>query len=502
MLDRRNLLRAGGALAATAAVAGTGNSAYAAGGGSAGVATTADWATLSTRIQGDIVLPGDTAYEASKQLAIGEFDAINPAGVVYAENATDVSNVIRFAQESGLSLRTRSGGHNFAGWSTGNGVLLDVSRIKHITGGGQPTVHLGPGVQSIEAVTALKPYNQQFVTGTCPDVCVGGFLSGGGIGYQSRAFGIGSDSLVSAKLVLADGRVVRASQSCNSDLFWAIRGSGGGNFGVVVDFEVRPVSAPRMVFYEQIWSWDNAEAFLDAWQKWYVTTPRNSNAQVIVIQPDAGSGQPPIILQQGAYYGTKAQADAGLADLNSRVGATPATSKVLDLAFADGMQHVYGLADGAQHPPRTQWQRMRARMISKPLGTTGTKAALAAFQAMPTAGQTRYLSFMGLGGAVGDRAVSDTAFIHRDALFHVGFGVALYNAAPAAADSAAAVAWATNGFNTIDPLSTGHSYINFPDTYLPNWQEGYYGSNYSRLVQVKNTYDPNRFFNHPRAIGN
>ncbi|MFB7515220.1 FAD-binding oxidoreductase [Streptomyces sp. NPDC056144] len=502
MLDRRNLLRAGGALAATAAAVGTGTAAYADGGGSAGATASADWAGLSTRIQGDIVLPGDTAYEAAKQLTIGEFDAITPAGVVYAETAADVSNVIRFAQDSGLTLRTRSGGHNFAGWSTGSGVLLDVSRIKHITGGGQPTVHLGPGVQSIEAVTALKPFNQQFVTGTCPDVCVGGFLSGGGIGYQSRAFGIGSDNVVSAKIVLADGRVVRASKDCNSDLFWAIRGSGGGNFGVVVDFEVKPVSAPRMVFYEQIWSWDNADAFLDAWQKWYVTTPRNSSAQVIVIQPDAGSGNPPIILQQGAYYGTKAQADAGLADLQSRVGATPVASKVLDLPFSDGMQYVYGLGDGAQHPPRTQWQRMRARMVSKPLGTTGTAAALAAFEGTPVAGQTRYLSFMGLGGAVADKAVADTPFIHRNALFHVGFGVALHTPTPTTEESSAAVAWATNGFNTIDPLSTGHSYINFPDTYLPNWQNAYYGSNYSRLVQVKKTYDPNKFFNHPRAIGN
>ncbi|GHB17051.1 FAD-binding oxidoreductase [Streptomyces chryseus] len=501
MLDRRNLLRAGGALAATAAVAGTGTSAYADGGGGR-AATAPDWAALRSRIQGDVVLPGEATYDASKQLAIGEYDAIRPAGVVYGETADDVSAVVRFARDNGLTLRTRSGGHNFAGWSTGDGIVLDVRRIKHIKGGGRPTVHLGPGVHSIEALAALKPYNQQFVTGTCPDVAVGGYLSGGGVGYQSRAFGIGSDRVVSAQVVLADGRQVRASETCNPDLFWALRGSGGGNFGVVVDFEVRPVSAPRMVFYEQFWNWDDADAFLAAWQEWYVTTPRRSNAQVIVIQPDAGSGNPPLILQQGAYYGTKEQADAGLAELNSRVGATPASSKVLDLTFAEGMEHVYGIADGAPHPPRTQWQRMRARMISKPLGTSGTAAALAAFEATPTAGQTRYLSFMGLGGAVADLSPRANAFVHRDALFHVGFGVALGSAAPAAEDSSAAVAWATNGFNTIDPLSTGHSYINFPDTYLKDWQHAYYGENYARLVSVKKAYDPTRFFNHPRAIGN
>ncbi|MEU5041450.1 FAD-binding oxidoreductase [Streptomyces griseorubiginosus] len=499
MLDRRKLLRAGGVLAVSATGAAVTTSASAA---IRATGSAPDWERLRGALTGDVVLPGDTAYESAKQLAIGEFDSLLPQGVVYAETAQDVQKAVRFAVANGIKPRVRSGGHNFLGWSSSaDGFILDVRRLNHVSGGGSPTVHVGPGTWSIEAMKALKPHNQQMVTGTCHDVAVGGFLSGGGLGFQSRGFGIGSDRVVSAKVVLADGRLVTASETSNPDLFWALRGGGGGNFGVVVDFEVRPIDAPRMVFYEQTWDWADAEKFLTAWQQWYVDTPRRSNSQVIVIQPDAGSGNPPIVLQQGAYYGTRAQADAGLAELASLVGAKPAGSRVLDLAFSDGMEYVYGLAEGGSHP-RTQWQRMRARLVGKPLGSSGTAAALKAFEADPRAGQTRYLSFMGLGGAVGDLAPDATAFVHRGALFHVGYGVALGSAAPSADDAAAAVNWATQGFTTIDPLSDGESYINFPDQYLGGWHHAYYGANYDRLKALKRAYDPCRLFDFPRAIGN
>ncbi|MER6357298.1 FAD-binding protein [Streptomyces sp. NPDC001634] len=498
MLDRRNLLRAGGVLAASAAAGSAVTKSASAAIRAAG--STPDWQGLRAAISGDVVLPGDASYDTAKKLAIGEFDNLAPRGIVYAENAKDVQAAVRFARDNGIKPRVRSGGHNFLGWSSGE-LILDVRRINHVSGGGSPTVHVGPGTWSIEALNALKPHNQQLVTGTCHDVAVGGFVSGGGLGFQSRGFGVGSDRLVSAKVVLADGRLVTASEVSNPDLFWALRGSGGGNFGVVVDFEIRPISAPRMVFYEQTWDWADAEKFLTVWQEWYVTTPRESNGQVIVIQPDAGSGNPPVILQQGAYYGTKQQADAGLAQLASLVGAKPATSRVLDLAFDEGMQYVYGLAEGGSHP-RTQWQRMRARLVGRPLGAAGTAAALRAYEAEPRSGQTRYLSFMGLGGAVGDHAPGDTAFVHRDAFFHVGYGVALGTATPSEEESGAAVDWATKGFTVIDPLSDGQSYINFPDQYLGGWQNAYYGANYDRLKALKRAYDPYRLFDFPRAIGN
>jgi FAD/FMN-containing dehydrogenase len=499
MLDRRKLLRAGGVLAMSAAGAAATGSASAA---IRATGTAPDWAGLRETLTGDVVLPGDASYESAKQLAIGEFDALLPQSVVHAETAEDVRKAVRFALDNGVRPRVRSGGHNFLGWSSSEeGFILDVRRLNHVTGGGSPTVHVGPGTLSIEATNALKQHNQQLVTGTCHDVAVGGFLSGGGLGFQSRGFGIGSDRVVSAKVVLADGRLVTASDISNPDLFWALRGGGGGNFGVVVDFEIRPIEAPRMVFYEQVWDWADAEKFLTAWQQWYVNTPRRSTGQVIVVQPDAGSGNPPVVLQQGAYYGTREQADAGLAELASLVGAKPATSRVLDLPFSDGMQYVYGLAEGGSHP-RTQWQRMRARLVSKPLGSSGTAAALKAFEADPRSGQTRYLSFMGLGGAVGGLAPGATAFVHRSALFHVGYGVALGSAQPSAEDADAAVDWAGKGFTVIDPLSDGESYINFPDQYLGGWQHAYYGANYDRLKALKQAYDPGRLFDFPRAIGN
>lgn len=228
MLNRRNLLRVGGSAALAAVASGEGLLSPAFG-------ADTDWTRLAGRLQGDLVLPGDANYPYAKQLQFATFDWVNPQAIAYCETIADVQACVRVARRNGVDVRVRSGGHNFEGWSTGPGLVIDVSRLNHVSVGAS-TVHMGPGAASIDALAALAPYNKQIIAGTCPTVCPGGFLSGGGIGNQTRRFGLGADRLVSAKVVLADGSVVHCSPTRDSSLFWALRGSGGGSFGIVVDF--------------------------------------------------------------------------------------------------------------------------------------------------------------------------------------------------------------------------------------------------------------------------
>ncbi|MGC4892196.1 FAD-dependent oxidoreductase [Micromonospora sp. DT31] len=507
-MDRRNVLRAGGALLAGALAAGAAGAAAPVAAGAA----TPRWSRLRGQLTGDLVLPGDAAYSLAKQTEIAAFDSINPAAIVYCETPEDVRATIRFATYNGLAARTRSGGHNFAGWSTGEGVIIDVSRFNQaqVTGS---TVHIGPGTQGIDALTKLGPLGKQLAAGTCPTVRAGGWLTGGGVGFQTRTFGVGSDRLVSALIALADGRVVRASATEYPDLFWAIRGGGGGNFGIVLDFEVTPINAPRMVYYNLAWSWDDAPAFLTAWQQWSVAAPRTLSSQVIAVLPDAAPGTAPIVLMQGAYFGPQASLETALAELASEAGAQPVSSTVLDKPYTEAMLNVYGCADLSTDQcqrvgtnpeatiARAGWQRLRTRLSSRPFTAGEVNAVLAAFDADRRPGNTRYLSFTGLGGAANDPSPWATAYVHRTTEFQVGYGVAIANPRPDAADAQAASAWTDRGFNVINPLSNGESYINFPDMSLTDWQRSYYGGNYARLLMVKAKYDPYSFFNHPRSIG-
>ncbi|WP_230196910.1 FAD-binding oxidoreductase [Streptomyces coriariae] len=441
-----------------------------------------------------------------------ELDTVKPQGIVYCETVRDVSTAIKFAGDHDIAVHTRSGGHSLAGWSTGEGMVLDVSRLNRVSVG-HHTVGLGPGVQNIDALSALKPYNRQIVTGTCATIRQGGYLSGGGIGFQVRKFGIGSDRLVSARMVLSDGRVVHASEKTHSDLFWAIRGGGGGNFGVAVDFEVRPISSPRMVYFDSLWPWAKAQEIITAWQEWCSSGSDNLGSTLTVLLRDGAPGNVPIIKIAGGYHGPPAEIEQALNELAAEAGATPGFRTVQELPYDEAMKAVYfceqftvaechrvGSNPDAKIQ-RTPFLRERTRLLDRPMGGSGVADLLAAFEANRRAGHTGYLYFTALGGVANEVPRAQTAYVHRGAEFFVACATLLPTGQPPAEEAEAAMVWPTQAFNVIDPLSSGESYLNFPNPDLGDWRQAYYAENYSRLVSVKRRYDAPDFFRHPQSIG-
>lgn len=504
MLSRRSLLRGGGTVALAAATVGSSvGSVY----GSEG-----KWGQLRRHLEGDVVLPSDEAYTYSKQGVLVELDTVKPQAIVYCETPRDVSTAIKFAGDNHIPVHTRSGGHSLAGWSTGRGMVLDVSRLNHVSVG-HDTVRLGPGVQSVDALATLGPYNKQINTGTCATVRMGGYLSGGGIGFQVRKFGIASDRLVSARMALSDGRIVRASERSNSDLFWAVRGGGGGNFGVALDYEVRPISAPRMVCFDSLWPYDKAQEIVTAWQEWCSNGSNNLGSTLIVLLPDGAPGNVPTIKINGAYHGPQSEIEQALNELAAMTGATPTFRAVRELPYDEGMKAVYGCEAftlqqchrAGTNPdakiPRTPFLRERTRLLDRPAGSSGTADMLGAFEANRGSGQTTYLYITALGGVANELSRTETAYVHRGAEFFVACATLLANPQPPAEDAEAAMVWPTEALKVIDPLSSGESYLNFPNPDLGDWREAYYAENYSRLVSVKRRYDRPNFFRHPQSIG-
>jgi FAD/FMN-containing dehydrogenase len=505
---RRTILRAGAgaglALTASAAVAGGVTLAQ------ASTASAADFSGLGGQLQGDLVLPTDSGYTLAKQNQFAEFDAVTPTAVAYCETPADVQACVNFARANGISVRARSGGHNYRGWSTGEGLVVDTSRLRHATVGSS-TVRIGPGLQSIDALHALAPHGKQVIAGTCPTVCPGGFLSGGGIGYQTRKFGMGSDRVRSVQLVTADGRLIRASSSQYSDLFWALRGGGGGNFGIVTEFEVAPIAAPSMVFFNTTWSWDKAEEVFAAWQTWQLNSSVNLGSALIFMLPDAAPGAVPEIIVTGGYHGPESEAVAALDQLTALVGAQPTSRFHSDLPYHEAMKTAYGCGDLTQDQchregtgpdallHRTGWLREAYRFFDRPFSASDLNRIITAWDGDRVAGQRRFLHCMSVGGNANRISPTATAFPHRTANFIVGFTTQLDQ--PTASDAeAAAEAFVQKGSDLLDPLGIG-AYVNFPGSQLPDWATQYYGDNYLRLLQVKRRYDPNNFFQHPRSIG-
>ncbi|MFI5619832.1 FAD-binding oxidoreductase [Streptomyces sp. NPDC051567] len=506
MISRRSLIRAGAGVGAAAALTvGSGGLML------AQAAGTAPWSTLRRRLSGPLVLPADASYTTAKQVQLAQFDAIHPQAVAYCLDECDVATTVRFAQDNGLATAVRSGGHSAAGYSTTPGLVLDVSRMNTVRPG--ETVHLGPGSQGVDILNTLAPHGIQMASGTCPTVAAGGWIQGGGLGFASRRFGMGADRLVSARVVLADGRTVRAAQDEHPDLYWALRGGGGGNFGVVTDFEVRPVRIPSLTSYNLGFRWTDAASAILAWQDWIATAPRELSSELLfLLSTDAPAGSEPYVVLTGGYIGPQADCDRVLDRFVAAAGVPAVTRTVAELPYQQAMMKVFGCGEKTvtechrigyspdAQLPRDNHSTGRNLYFGAPWTRAAAEAALASFTADARPGQFRFLGLFAYGGQINDLAPNATAFVHRDALFNAGFSVGLTRPDAGQDDKDRAQAWANGAFTTMDPYSLHRSYQNYMDPALTDWRQAYYGQNYARLRTVKRAYDPHRFFRFAQGI--
>ena len=189
-------------------------------------------ATLWREVRGQVILPDDPDYDEARKVWNGMIDK-RPAALVRAARAEDVVPVLRVARSAGLALAIRGGGHNVAGMgSVDDGLVLDMGDLRSVTvdpAAGLVRIEAGATLRDIDLAT--EPHGLAVPIGVVSGTGIAGFTLGGGVGWQTRAYGLAIDNLVSAEVVLPDGELVRADATSHPDLFWALRG-GGGNFGV------------------------------------------------------------------------------------------------------------------------------------------------------------------------------------------------------------------------------------------------------------------------------
>ena len=502
MISRRSLFGAGaGALALPGVRITTGRTRH-------GVA----WRQLDARLHGRLVLPGDADYPTAKQLNDQRFDAVSPAAVAYCAGASDVARSLEFAQRHHIPFRVRSGGHSLAGFSTTTGLVIDVGGLNSITvGDGEVTI--GPGAQGVDVTDALTPHGLALVGGYHPSVASGGFFQGGGLGLLTRSLGMGCDRIASARVVLADGSVVTASPTRHRDLYWAIRGGGGGNFGVVTSYTLTPAPAPQIALTNLVWTYDRTADMLDGYARWLVDAPRTLTGGIFISLNDAGPGNTPVPAAFVASTAGPAELESEVARLVSLTGAPIVRTPTAVVPYQPLLMNFYGCSTSTvaqchradNHPggaiPRPAAYLLRSRLFTAPPSLSTWQDVAAVLETHRAAGQARTIELVPFGGAVGDLSRTDTAFVHRDALFTVSYLVDIES--PAAADpagQAAAHAFVDAGFAVLDPASAGETYQNFIDTKLPDWAHSYYAENYRRLVRVKAEYDPGHAFRFAQGV--
>jgi FAD/FMN-containing dehydrogenase len=220
---------------------------------------------LAREIDGTVVTPASAAYAQARTIVNKRYDVSHPQAVVYCESVDDVQKTIRWARTHAIHVVPRCGGHSYAGYSTTNGVVVDVSRMNRIRVHPR-TATIGAGARLIDVYSALGAHGVTIPAGSCPTVGISGLTLGGGASYAGRKFGLTCDNVLGLTIVTADGNVLQCSPQKHADLYWACRGGGGGNFGIVTSFRFRTHPVDQVAYYQVVWPWSDAAAAVRAWQ--------------------------------------------------------------------------------------------------------------------------------------------------------------------------------------------------------------------------------------------
>jgi FAD/FMN-containing dehydrogenase len=371
-----------------------------------------------------------------------------------------------FARTHDLRLTPRSGGHCFAGRSSAGDIVLDVSGLRAVTLS-DGLVEVGAGVRLPALYEALAARGVTVPGGCGPTVGIAGLTLGGGIGVLGRMHGLTCDRLRRAEIVLADGTTTVCDAEHEPDLFWALRGAGGGLVGVVTSFVFETVPAPQTACVRLTWPAARSVDLADAWQSWAPSAPDPIAATLRLTTGGA--------LLDATAAG--ADPEPSITEFVTEVGA-PTTEERVVLPYSEAKKHLAG-------PPTEAQGHFVGR--SDFFAAPGPRAALA--EAIDALRDGAELGFTPLGGQYARVPGDATAFAHRDAAF-----VIEHTAEAPPEDLADAQEWVERSRGSLQPHATGGVYANFPIPGTDPLDPSYHGANRERLLQVLDRYDPGRWF--------
>lgn len=438
---------------------------------------------------GKVLRPGDAGFNGL--LPFNLRTTVRPQVIAQCKTAHGVSLAVQWARQNQFALCGHGGGHSYEGFSSCAGIMIDVRSMNSVViNAANQTARIGAG--ALLGDVAEKLWGQKFAlpAGTCKPVGIAGLTLGGGHGVASRKFGLTCDNLLAVHLADASGHALNASATENPDLFWALRGGGGGNFGIVTEFTFKVHPVNRVIAFRLVWPNTFPTSVLREWQKFAQSAPDELG---FVLVMSGGQGSITGIRCTGLY-------------LPQTAGQTPAVSKLKTLlapllaignptfttkqfTYIEAARYFAGGGD----PDRVYFKGKSDYSLGA-LTTTGVSTFITSLRnsASPVAA-----IFEAYGGAINRIGEADTAFPHRGTTRFCLQYYAEWSSSSATNKNVAAIRAL---YAAMRPHFPGFSYVNYIDLDLTDYAPAYYKGNLPRLQAVKQQYDPDNFFHFAQSI--
>jgi len=441
---------------------------------------------LENMIKGNVLVAEDSGYEEARQIWNAMIER-RPAMIAQCVDADDVPTAIAFARRNKLEISIRGAGHNIAGNALcDNGLTIDFSNMKNVrVDAAKRRAYVEPGATLANLDEATQAHGLATPVGINSTTGIAGLTLGGGFGWLTRKYGMTIDNLLSVEMITAEGKKIRASETENADLFWAIRG-GGGNFGVVTQFEFQlfPVG-PEIFAGLMVFPFNQAKQILHKYRQFVNSAPEELNVWVVLRKapplpflPENVHGKEVVVLPI-FYFGNVAEGEKLIAPLRAfgaahgeHLGAQPyvAWQKAFDPLLTPGA--------------RNYWKSHNFTELAD-----GALDSIIEFAGKLPSPQCEIFVGM-IAGAPNRIAPNAMAYGHRDARFVLN----VHGRWDEAKDDQKCIGWAREFFKASAPFASAGAYVNFMTGEEGDRVAAAYGANYDRLVQIKKRYDPDNIF--------
>lgn len=438
-----------------------------------------------TKLTGTVIYPNDPEYWQARR-NWNPFTNAFPIVFVFAQREEDVANAVKWARENSVSIRMRSGRHALAKdfSQTNGGIVIDTSQMtkvkldkKHGIATVQAGIRVGVLVRMLAREGILAPFGDSSTVG------IGGISTGGGITAIQRTAGVISDNILAATIVDANGEILHVSENENPDLLWAIRGGGGGNFGIITSytFKIRPAPS-RVGIFQVIWPWKQLDEVIDAWQRW---APSVDTRLGTILEAFAKTNG--LLRSQGIFLGPKSE----LKKLITPLIDVGSPLKI----FIDEVTLLEAIEFWAPNEPlfddqNTTWSSAWVEQILPEKGISAIHRFL-----KKTTGSESNFFFLNSGGVMNQVPPEDTAFFWRNTKYYLEWDASWTKES----ETEKNIMLVEQTRTLLQPYITG-SYVNVPDLNIKNYGLEYYGDNFARLMKVKARYDPENVFNFIQSI--